>query len=185
MFLHIFGHVDAQQSLFIIEQESGKGFGEFGFTDPCRPEEHEGANRTMGILQTRPRSPHGSRNRMHRFDLTHNTRAQCLLHLQEFFFFARQHPVNRNACPARHHLRNIIGTHGFIHQGTADDFFLALQRLQALFKIRDLAIGQFACLLIFAVALRNGQFIAGCFKLLFEFLRRTEFVFFCFPTRGQ
>ena len=50
MFLHVFTHIDPDDALFIIEQHFGQGFGQFGLAHARRPQENEGADGFVGIL---------------------------------------------------------------------------------------------------------------------------------------
>ena len=159
---HIFRHVDAQQSAFVIEHETGQSLGQLGFADAGRPQEHERADRTMGVLQARPCTAHGGSHRMDGFDLADNPFAELGFHHQEFFFFARQHPFDRHTGPARHDLRDVVGAHGLVNQCGALGL-LAFDGDQPLFEVGDQSIGQFAGLLIFALALGIGEIIAGLF----------------------
>ena len=51
MFFHVFGHIDANNSVFTIEKSSGKGTGEFGFAHAGRSEKKERADGSLGVFQ--------------------------------------------------------------------------------------------------------------------------------------
>ena len=42
--LHVFGHIDAHQGVFVIKQEFGESAGEFSFSDASRTEENKRPN---------------------------------------------------------------------------------------------------------------------------------------------
>ena len=45
VFLHIFGHINAEHGAFVIEQKLGQRLAQFGFADAGRTEEQERTNR--------------------------------------------------------------------------------------------------------------------------------------------
>lgn len=45
VFLHIFGHINAEHGAFVIEQKLGQRLTQFGFADAGRTEEQERTNR--------------------------------------------------------------------------------------------------------------------------------------------
>ncbi len=58
MFLHIFGHVDAGDGAFIVEQELGQSLGQLCLAHARRSQEQEGAERTVGVIEARAGSTH-------------------------------------------------------------------------------------------------------------------------------
>ncbi len=52
-----------------------------------------------------------------------------------------------------------------------------------LFQLRNLAIGQFACLLEFTASLRDGESIACLFKLTLEIGGKSKLLLFRLPFR--
>src|SRR5512138_3709227 len=57
--LHELAHVEARERLFVIEQELGHGFGQFGLTDAARTEHQKAANRTLLIAQPNAAAAYG------------------------------------------------------------------------------------------------------------------------------
>ena len=57
--LHEFAHVDADQRLFVVEQELGERFAELGLAHPGGTEEQEGPDRAVAVLQPRAGPPDG------------------------------------------------------------------------------------------------------------------------------
>ena len=49
--LHVLAHVDAHHRLLVVEQELGERPGELGLADAGGPEEHERADRPVGVGQ--------------------------------------------------------------------------------------------------------------------------------------
>lgn len=50
MFFHIFGHIEADDIGFGVEEGFSEGFGEFGFSDACGAEEEEGADGAFKVF---------------------------------------------------------------------------------------------------------------------------------------
>ena len=49
MFLHIFGHINAQQCSLIVKQKFCQSFAQFGFADAGRPQKQKRTYRLAGI----------------------------------------------------------------------------------------------------------------------------------------
>ena len=81
------------------------------------------------------------------FGLADHALADLLLHLEQLLALAFEHAVDRNAGPARHDLRDVVGGDRLLDDGAG---VLALDVLQLLLKLGDAAIGQFAGLLVLA-----------------------------------
>ena len=152
----------------VVEQEFGERLGQLGLADAGRPEEHERADRPVRILQAGAGAAHRGRNRLHGFVLADDALADLLLHLEQLLALAFQHAVDRNAGPARHDLRDVVGGDRLLDDGAG---VLAFDVLQLLFKLGDAAIGQFAGALILAAPLRVGEFDAQRVELGLELLR--------------
>ena len=112
MLLHVLRHVDADERVLVVEQELGQRLGELGLADAGRPEEHERADRPVGILKTGPGPPAPRWRPPCTASVWPTTRLrERLFHLQELLAFAFEHPVDRNAGPARHDLRHVLLRH--------------------------------------------------------------------------
>ena len=74
------------------------------------------------------------------------------------------------------------GDHLFDHAAAA---FVFLGFFECLFEIGDFAIGQFPGALELALALGNGQFVAGFIQFALEIGCMAQFGFFRSPGRGQ
>src|SRR5215813_3656574 len=57
------------------------------------------------------RARHRRRDGLHRFALTDNAPGEALLHAQQLFALAFQHPLDGNAGPARYDLGDVVGRH--------------------------------------------------------------------------
>ncbi len=108
--------------------------------------------------------------------------AEHLLHPEEFLALSFQHPVHRNAGPARHDIGDVVLGH-----------FLAQQRIlglargldELLFELRNLAVGQLARLREIARALRLLQFDPRLVELLFQPRLGMDLVALVLPAGGQ
>jgi hypothetical protein len=65
-----------------------------------RPKEQERPDRPPWILQTGPGTPHRVGHHGDRLVLADHTPSQLVVHMQQLFALALQHPVHRNAGPA-------------------------------------------------------------------------------------
>ena len=145
--------------MLVVEQELGQRLGQLGLADAGRPEEHERADRTVRILQAGARAPHRGRHRLDGFGLADDTRADLLLHLQQLLALAFEHAVDRNAGPARHHLRDVARRHRFLDDGALRG--LLLDRFQLALEVGNAAVGKFAGTLVVAVALGSRRARCG------------------------
>ena len=75
--LHVFGHVDADHRVLVVEQELGQRLGQLGLADAGRAEEHERADRPVGVLQAGARAAHGGRHGLHRLVLADHALARA------------------------------------------------------------------------------------------------------------
>ena len=181
--LHVLRHVDADQRLLVVEQVRRQRLGQFGLADAGRPEEHERADRPVRILQAGARAAHRGRDRLAPPRPGRPRAAELLLHLEQLFLLALEHPVDRHAGPARHHLRDVVGGHRLLDHRAAGA--LGLDVLELLLQLGDAAIGQFAGALVFAAALRVGEFAAQLVELGLELLRVGQLVLLRLPARGE
>src|SRR5712675_1939953 len=88
-----------------------------------------------------------------------------------------------HAGPARYHLRDVVGRHRLLHHLAG--VLLGLDLGELLLELGNPAIGQFAGALIFAAALRVGEFDAQRVELALQLLRVGQLVFLRAPARGQ
>ena len=68
---------------------------------PVGPQEQEGADGPVGILQAGARTPHGIGDGDDRLVLADDPPAQRIFHMEELLALALQHLVDGNAGPAR------------------------------------------------------------------------------------
>ena len=120
---------------------------------------------------------------MHGVGLADHALADLVLHFQQFIALAFEHAVDRNAGPARHHRRHVIGGHRF---GRDDGRRRrAFGRLQLFLELGHGAVLQLARLLIIAAANGVGEIVLGLVELFLQLGRRIELVLLGLPLRGQ
>ena len=71
--LLIFGHIDANHVVLVVEQIFRQRAGEFGFADAGGPEENETSDRAVGIFQAGAGADDGLRDGRDRFILADHT----------------------------------------------------------------------------------------------------------------
>ena len=181
--LHEFRHIDTNHGVFVIEEERRQCLCQLRLADACRSEEHERSDRTVRVLQTSSGPAHCRRHGSDRLLLANDTSGQRIFHAQKFFTLAFQHLVDRNAGPARYHLRNVIARHGLLDHAFSA---LLLLRFRKLFlKLRNTAIGELAGPREIAGPLRLLKLMARRVQLLFQVLRFIELFLFLVPPAGQ
>src|SRR6266516_1114523 len=108
MFLHVFGHINANHRPFIVEKEFGQSARGFGLSDTGRSQEHEDTNRPITILEPGARAAYGIRHGLQSGILTYNSLGEQFFHPDEFLDFAFKHLGNRNAGPLRDDFGNVL-----------------------------------------------------------------------------
>ena len=88
MFFHVFGHIDADDSVFAIEKSGGKGTGEFGFAYAGRSEKKERADGALRVFQAGASADDGVGDCLHRFVLPDYAFVENLVEAEEFVIFS-------------------------------------------------------------------------------------------------
>ena len=115
---HILGHIDPDQVLFVVEQRLGEGFGEFGLADAGRTEEQKRSERTVRILDARPRAQDRVRDLGDRFVLSDHAAVQNVVEVEQFFALALHQSLYRDAGPAGDDPRDLLLGDGAAEQGS-------------------------------------------------------------------
>ncbi|MNC12095.1 hypothetical protein D3C75_598080 [compost metagenome] len=108
VFLHVFGHIDADHGIFVAEESFSKRAGQLGFADAGGTEENEGAHRALRILQACTGPADGAADGFDGFVLADYPVMQNVFHLQETFGFLFGQLPDRHSGPACHDLGDII-----------------------------------------------------------------------------
>ena len=117
MFFHEFRHIDPDHRGGIVEHEGGKRLGQLGLADAGWPQEQEGTERAIGVLQPSPGAADGGRHRVDRISLPDDLFAKLRFHRQQLFALPFQHPIDRNAGPSRHDAGDVFRHDLFAQHG--------------------------------------------------------------------
>ena len=164
----------------------GERLGQLGLADAGRAQEHERADRPVGVLQAGARAAHGRGDGLDRL-AAGRPRAwparppSC----KQLVALAFEHLVDGNAGPARDDLGDLVGRHGLLHHGAALPSSPS-SALQLLLQVRDHAVGELAG----ASRGRPGAApaparCARCVELLFELLGVAELALLGLPALRQ
>ena len=110
--------------------------------------------------------------------------SSCVFHAQQLLALAFEHAVDRNAGPARHHRRHVVGGHRLRGDDNAAGFRFG--RFQLALKLGNDAVLQFAGALIVAAPWASfGEIVLGLVELFLQLGRRVELVLLGLPLRGE
>ena len=130
---HVFRHIDADNTAFVVEESFRQSFRQFGFADARRSEEYKRADRTVGVFDTCAGAKNRFADDFNGFVLPDNAFVQSVFEVQKFFAFAGQHLGKRNARPAADDLSNIFLADFLLQQARillrGDFFFDFLKRV--------------------------------------------------------
>ena len=107
--LCIFAHIDTDQGVTTAKHELSQFLGEIGLTHTRRSEEHEHANRVVGILQSYTVALDGLHHLLDSCILTDNSVLQFLGHTLQTDTFLLSHPLGRYTCHHRDNLSHLFG----------------------------------------------------------------------------
>ena len=184
MLLHVFGHIDADHGLVVVEQEAGQRAGKLGLADAGRPQEHERADGPVRVLEPGTGTPHGCRNRVHRLGLADDALGQLVFHPEQFVLLALQHLLDRNAGPARDDARDVVWGYGLLHHA-APRVGRVFHGLKPLFEVGYDAIGQLAGAREVALALSLLKLVARGVQRFLDLLGRRELFLLFLPAPGK
>ena len=180
--LHELAHVDAHHRRLVVEQERGQRLGQLRLADAGGAEEHERADRPVRILQAGAGAANGLGHGLHRLALADDAPGDLVFHAKELVALAFQHLVDRNAGPARHHLRDILLRHRF---GVEAVVLLFLDSLELALQARNDSIGEFTSAGEVALALGHFHVAAGLVQLFLQRLDIGDLLLFLLPSGGQ
>ena len=109
---HVFGHVDADQGLLVVEHELGERFRELGLTHAGGPQEHKGCERPVFVRKSRARAAERVRDRFEPLFLADHAFPKLVFDMHQLLGLGLQHLRDRNTGPLRHDRRDIL----FVHQ---------------------------------------------------------------------
>ncbi|CAM2150949.1 hypothetical protein PT2222_250042 [Paraburkholderia tropica] len=156
--LHEFAHVDADEVILRIEQETRERLAQLGLAHARRPEEQERAVRLVRVRETGARTADCIRHRVNRLVLANHALMQLVFDQEQLFALALHHARDRNAGRTRHDFRDFLGAHLRAQQTMTLRAVLLgglglRDLLELRFQLRQLAVLQFRDLLELAFAL--------------------------------
>jgi len=150
IFFHVFRHIDPHEIPLVVKQAFCQRLGEFRLAHAGRPQEQEGADGTVRILDARAGTQNGLGHPGDRLVLADHSLVQDILEMQELFFFALHQTGDRDAGPALDDpgdllLRHLIPQQAvFSRRGAAfRQTFLLLQLLLQLGEPAVFELGSF------------------------------------------
>ncbi len=117
--LHILAHINPNQGLLVVKHKSRQGFGQLGFADAGRSEEHKGTNRPVGIGDAGSRALDRFADFLNRLGLTAHPPGQLRFHPRQFAGLAFEHPRHRHVSPTGHYPGDIFLVNFFFEQSLA------------------------------------------------------------------
>ena len=180
--LHEFRHVDPDHCSRIVEHELRQSLGQFGLADPGWPEEQEGAQGAVRVLQSGPGAADGGGDGLDRVALADDAFAELRLHRQQLLALALQHPVNRNAGPAGHHPGDIV-RRDLLPQHRGGGCGLRLG--QFALECWNNAVAQLPGPGEITAALRLVNFDPRCIEPLLELGRAVQLLLLALPAGGE
>ena len=111
VFLHVLGHIHTDYAVLVPKHGLPQGAAQFRFTHARGPQEDEGANGPLGVLQSRPCPADGPAYGADRLILANHPLMEHLLQMQQAVRLALGHLLHGNTRPAGHNLRDVVLGH--------------------------------------------------------------------------
>ena len=83
MLLHVLGHVEADDGVLVVEKKFSQRLGELGLPDTGRPQEHEGSDRAVLLLESGTGASHRIGDGLDGLTLTDDALDESILHLHQ------------------------------------------------------------------------------------------------------
>ena len=185
--LLVLRHVDPDHRLVVVEQELGQRPCQLRLADAGRAEEHEAAERPVGILQPGTRATNRVRDGVDGLVLSDDALVQPLFHVQQFLDFAFHHPADRDVRPPADDLGDV-----FFVDFLLEHPLVLLQRGQRpflvanlLFELGPAAVLKLGGLRVVARALRALDLEPQRFELLLQLARPLNRFLLLLPVGGE
>ena len=117
MFFHVFGHVEPDQSVFIIKKKFRQGLCQLCFSHPGRAKQEEGPDGFVFFLKARSVSSNGVTNSYDSIILPNDPLMQVGFHVSQFVLLGFLNFIDRNSRPVCHHSSDIFGGDIVVHSG--------------------------------------------------------------------
>ena len=145
--LHILGHIDPHQVVLIIKQSLGQSLGKLCLAYACGAQEQEGANGTVGVLNTGTAALDGLGNGADSLILADHTLVEDRLQIQQLLPLPLNQAADGNAGPPLHDLSDFL-VGDLVPKESAVRTLLdaALLLLQLFLSLRQFAVFQLGSL---------------------------------------
>ena len=170
MFFHVFGHVNANYTAFVVEKSFGESFCQFGFSYAGRSEKDKRSDWAIWIFDTCAGTENRFADGSNCFILSDNSFMQSVFQVQKFFAFAHKHFCKRNARPTTYNAGNVFFADFFFQKAIVfilrGNFFFKF--FQSLHELRELAVFEFGRFLKIVSALRLFNFVVDGVNFFFN-----------------
>ena len=109
VFFAVFAHVDTDESLVLVEEPFGELFRQQGFAHARRSDEHEDADRTPFVLESRPGALDRPRNLFDGFALADDAGRKIVRKAAQTFAFAAREPFGWDSRHGGNNLLDMLG----------------------------------------------------------------------------
>ena len=154
--LHVLGHIDAHEVVFIIKETVGEGLCKLRLANARGAEEEEAADGAVRVRDACARALDGLGDEAHRLVLTDNALVDNLVEAQQLFALALHQAADGDARPLADDVGDLVFGHSVVHHGILARvlFGRGLGVLELLFKGGKVRVLELGGLFIFKVRLR-------------------------------
>ena len=117
VFFHVLTHIETRHAAFVVEEDVGQGFGQFGLSDASRAHEDEGRDGAFWVLESGARTTNGVRHGLDRLVLANDAFVHAVFQFEEFFRFTGQHLFDGDASPFGDDCGDVFGADFFAEEG--------------------------------------------------------------------
>ena len=178
--LHVFGHVDAHQRAFGVEQRLGERLRQFGFAHTRGAQKQKTSDRTPRVFDAAARAQNRLGHQRHGLVLADHALMQYVFEAEKLVFLSLDQTRDGHAAPLGDDLGDLFLGNFFFEQCGLLTAFL-LQLLQLLFHLREFAVAELGHLVEVVTALGFVHLDAGRIDFLAQFSGFLDRGFFFFP----
>src|SRR4051794_64416 len=179
--LHVLRHVDADHRLLGVEHELGERSRQLGLADAGGADEHEGADRAVGVLEPGARAAQRVGHGLDSLVLPDHAVVQALLHVDQLLDLALEQLRDRDAGPLGHDLGHVLVVDLLLEEAAAVGVGRLLRRRERLLEVGDLAILELGGALQVGVALGALDLALGAIELGLDVAHGAESVLLLLP----
>ena len=134
--LLVFGHVDTDHHVLVVEEHLGQGACELGLADAGGAEEDEGADGALAVGEAGARAAHGVGDDGDGLVLADDAAVELVLEVEEAFALGLQHAGDGDAGPLADHFGNLLAVDLLVDECAGGLHLLELQ-----LEVVDLLLG--------------------------------------------